>query len=309
MHVSERTGFGQGFDEFVELRIEDESERLDGADERTVRGLYVRAEGVNAAVLEWLREEEHAPERPVFLYVHYLDPHSPYLSGEEPGLEGTRDERKHGAYRQEVRYLDEHLGVLFEALRRELEGPIAIVFTSDHGEEFYEHGEWGHGHSLYGEQIRVPAFVHRTDAARPATLSPPLEMRDLFDLVMRLARPDPIDPAAWAEARARKIRYASQFLRRATKGWPDRQETALRLIDDGETTLIWSAYGPSWQMYDRSGDPGETRNLVGSDPARAAALRTILDEQVRFWASTRRVEPNEEDREFLRALGYFGGTE
>ena len=51
-----------------------------------------------------------------------------------------------------------------------LPGPTAWVFTSDHGEEFWEHGEWGHGHALYRELVLVPTFVH-ADGAPAAALA------------------------------------------------------------------------------------------------------------------------------------------
>lgn len=325
VQVGVTTGFAQGFDEFRELQSMEEWEELETAGAEPIRELYARAQMVNDATLEWVRSDARDASKPLFLYLHYLDPHAPYLAGDErrEGLAG--DERPEGAtgpdgrgvaeiglahYRQESRYLDEHLGNLYDQLDAALGGPYVIVFTSDHGEEFYEHGEWGHGNSLYREEIWVPTFVYLSDGEPSAKLDARLESRDLFDLVMELARPEPVDPIAWAEARSRPIRYSSQFLLRNVRGArADQLHTALRMVDSPEAVLIWSGYGPSWELYDLASDPGQFTNRVELDAERAAELREMFDDQIRFWADRPRVERSEKDIEFLRALGYVGGSQ
>jgi arylsulfatase A-like enzyme len=311
VQVGVTTGFAQGFEVFQELQSMEEFEKLQAErGEESIRELYARAEMVNRATLDWLRGEERDEAKPAFLYLHYLDPHRPYLAGEEPGVTGGVAEIMFGHYRQEARYLDEHLGVLFGALRRGLDGPLVIVFTSDHGEEFYEHGESGHGNSLYREEIWVPSFVYVSEGEPSAVLDVRLESRDLFDLVMEMARPETLDVVAWAKGRARETRYASQFLLRNVRGArPDQLHTALRLVDSPDGVLIWSGYGPSWELYDLAEDPGQLRNRIDIDAEGAESLRAVIDEQVRFWADRPRVERSEEDLQFLRDLGYIGGSE
>ena len=127
-------------------------------------------------------------ERPFFLYLHYMDPHSPYLppvpyqNHFDPEYRGTilgtsheqifrilageetataRDiEHLIAQYDGEILYLDQALRTLFSALRAEgyLENTL-ILFTADHGEEFWDHGKLFHGYTLYQEQLHVPLFV------------------------------------------------------------------------------------------------------------------------------------------------------
>ena len=81
-------------------------------------------------------------------------------------------------YRGEIRYVDANIGRVVEKLKTlGIYDDALIVVTSDHGEEFMEHGDVAHGHSLYEEMIRVPLIVKPpsgsagrvVDANRPDT--------------------------------------------------------------------------------------------------------------------------------------------
>jgi len=129
--VREDRGMSQGFEEFHQLG--------------TRGAMYPRADEMNDAAFEWLQEHptDDSARQPVFLYVHYLDPHTPYLAA------GVVDPASHDeamdAYDTELRYLDEQLRRLVEGLEAQLDGHTHLFLVSDHGEEFGEHGERGHG--------------------------------------------------------------------------------------------------------------------------------------------------------------------
>ncbi len=303
VQVGVQTGFAQGFDEFQELL---------GDVEAQGRKKYARAEDVNASVLAWLDGEERrsarAAGRPAFLYVHYLDPHSPYLSGPEEGLVGGPRTQKRGAYRQELRYLDGQLEQLVREVEARSDRPLAIVLTSDHGEEFWEHGEWGHGHTLYEELVRVPVLVRLPWRPEGGTNSASLELRDLYDLVLNLVDPPKRGLVGWSENHARELRYASQYLDRVGDQRPDKKRTAMRRVERAQETLIWSAYGPTFELFQLDVDPLQQRNVIGLVPDRAAALRAELEAAVGFWVRAPRVENTDERLEFLRSLGYAGGA-
>jgi arylsulfatase A-like enzyme len=309
VQVGRETGFAQGFEpgDFHELMSGAEIlERAEGGDETAVRSAYARAEVLQREVLDWLASGARDPYRPLFLYLHYLDPHSPYLEPPEPGTLGDPKERKRGLYRQQLRYLDRQIDGFLEALERELPGPKVVLLTSDHGEEFFEHDDWGHGHALYKELVWVPLVVSFSDG-RSGRVSASLESRDLYALVQDIVRTPELDLARWGAAHAREVRYASQYLDRVDDARPDKKWTGLRRVDAGGRSLIWSAYGATLELYEHAGDPGELVNRVDHGGTRLRELHAELERAVEFWTQPSEVERSAADLEFLRKLGYAGG--
>ncbi|MCA9002663.1 MAG: sulfatase, partial [Planctomycetes bacterium] len=146
------------------------------------------AEATSAAALEFL--EGAGTEKPFFLFLHYFDPHAVYdppqpfrrrfaaqpdrEGGEGRTLFGTREHmmalrqgqlqltpewigRAARLYDGEMAYTDAEIGRLLDRLGDMglLENTI-VVFTSDHGEEFLDHGNFEHGHTVFDELIHVP---------------------------------------------------------------------------------------------------------------------------------------------------------
>jgi arylsulfatase A-like enzyme len=183
-----------------------------------------------------------------------------------------------------------------------------IVLTSDHGEEFWEHGDWGHGHTLYRELVWVPLVVHLPQGT-PGRSDAALESRDLYALVLDLARDPDLDLARWASEHARAARYASQYLDRVADARDDRKWTGLRRLECDGKTLIWSAFGPTLELYDETADPGELDNRIDLDRSLGRRLKERLESSVNFWTAPVRVERSERDLAFLRALGYAGGVD
>ncbi|MCP3981041.1 MAG: sulfatase [bacterium] len=140
------------------------------------------------AVLDWF---EKADDRPAFVVVHYFDPHltydppAPYDTmfdagasaiprgfGSAQDVFGIRDgtirldpaRRRHlvARYDGELRHVDEQFGRLRAELERRGRWEDALVIVvADHGEEFWEHGGFEHGHAHYRETLRVPLIVRR----------------------------------------------------------------------------------------------------------------------------------------------------
>lgn len=141
--------------------------------------VYQDAHVVNARLLDWI---DAAPqERPWFAFVGYMDPHDPYFDHEGPLRGYSRaanqnpraEEAPHliNLYDGEIRYWDEAFGALIADLKkREIYEDMTIIVTSDHGEEFGDHGGFWHGTTLYDEQVHVPFFVKLPKGKRAGTV-------------------------------------------------------------------------------------------------------------------------------------------
>jgi hypothetical protein len=114
---------------------------------------------------------KNAAGRPWFVYAHLIGPHDPYpvrdvftakfktpgaVSSAPPGDKQILMDQ----YDAEIGYTDSHIGRLMDELRKQgLFDNTLIIFMADHGEQFYEHGLYGHGVTLHREETRIPLFV------------------------------------------------------------------------------------------------------------------------------------------------------
>jgi arylsulfatase A-like enzyme len=196
-------GFAGGFDEMIELYDRREPGRVDTGE------LTATTSEVSARALDWIRQAR----RPFFMVVLVVDPHEPYtpprshtkissysgrVDGELstldlPATELNRGDRAHirTLYDSEVRFVDESFGALIDGLRSDgtLDRTLAI-FTSDHGEEFWEYDEnRGHGKSLTDPAIHVPLLVRFPEDARVAAgrgVARDVELVDIVPTVLDL---------------------------------------------------------------------------------------------------------------------------
>lgn len=143
INIGTDMGFDRGFDHFANYE-------------------YEGAPKVNKTAKKFL--DSHGKSKPYFMYLHYMDPHSPYRT-RDPWYSScakkrgdTKKARTKCAYESEILYTDTHIAELFSRYKW-FENSIVII-TSDHGEEFWDHGRTGHGKTLYTEMLHVPFLVY-----------------------------------------------------------------------------------------------------------------------------------------------------
>ncbi len=103
---------------------------------------------------------------PAFVVVHYANTHVPYR--QSPGFTSYPTDDGLGRYRNSLAYNDDVIAGLVAGLRRGAHGRRAIVlYTSDHGEAFQDHGASYHSFDLYAEQVDVPLWVDAAPGALP----------------------------------------------------------------------------------------------------------------------------------------------
>ncbi|MAT24188.1 MAG: hypothetical protein CMN29_04340 [Sandaracinus sp.] len=334
--VSDRFGFEQGWDTYRNYIRE---------------GRRTHAESVAADVLAWL--DARPEEKPFFLYVHTIDPHVPYRPPRDflamygdPDYRGPVDFRRDATllenvklgrvrlgegdrahlealYDGEISYHDRHFQAILDGLdRRGLAEDTAVILTSDHGEEFWDHGSVGHGHSVWEELLHVPLLVRLP--GRPAKrITSPVGLVDVMPTLLDalgVEAPDglsgrsflgELDGADVAEPRV----TVSGFM----EHW--------RTIVVGRWKLVQRPRRAP-QLYDLVRDPDEERDVAEARPRTVAFLRGLLglrlaetggwdedaqdaaqDAPRRRPARRHRAEQTEIDDETaaqLRALGYLG---
>ncbi|MCH2187372.1 sulfatase [Myxococcota bacterium] len=143
------------------------------------------------SALQWVDDQSS----PWFLVVHFMEPHlfydppesvrGAFTGAEAPPVEVpfgtdsvvtqirrtglTAEERDYveRLYDEEILYVDRAIGRLVDTLENEPAGKnLVVIVTADHGEEFFDHGGFEHGHTLYGELIRVPLVISGPGLAR-----------------------------------------------------------------------------------------------------------------------------------------------
>jgi len=294
------------------------------------------AAGVELAT-RWIREHD---DQPWFVFLHLMDPHTPYtppppygtrfagrefaaVEGWPPSIDVLRAQAPDPAlksllvdfYDGEIAYTDEQIGRLlrdigFPAQRER----TIVVFHSDHGEEFWEHGLFEHGHALFEESLHVPlAFVAPGLVPAGTRVAPRISTVDVFPTVLELAGipvPGGLDGRslvpAWAaepsgaalEPRA-CLSEATLYGPRELKSWSRSDE---KLVTDGAARSL---------LFDLATDPLEQHDVSAANAARVQALREL------FRARAERTQHaaaagagaafDRERRAELERLGYPGG--
>jgi arylsulfatase A-like enzyme len=217
-------------------------------------------------------------------------------------------------YDGEIAFNDASFGAFLEELRRlDLYDSSIIILVSDHGEEFYDHGWWQHGETLYREQLDVPLIIRFPSGWRAGTKASFIAQHiDLLPTIVdyvtahepagvqgRSLLPGLDDPAHAPE------RPAISYL----KLWGAEMES----ITYGNAKLVRNLGGlkvrppPPEQMFDLEKDPKELHNVAYEQRTRAGFLRSILASQHNSVSSRLPSEGGplpQAVREQLRALGY-----
>lgn len=257
-------------------------------------------------------EGVRSSSEPWFIWAHYFDPHFAYL--QQPGF-NVFGLSELDLYDQEIGFTDQQIGRLLDEVPHER---TIVIFTSDHGEEFGEHG--GHYHyTLYDEVMRTP-FVVRAPFLEPGRRDAVAEQIDLLPTLLAMlgieAEPELPGRDLFGEAPGEDIAY---FERDRPPPWRQRgvvsgshvlwviEEVAMEQIpeDNRRTALPVENVEPGIYMYDLASDPKQTINLYYQTDEKSRELLALLTGHFSTGrAPGTRIELDEETRQQLRDLGY-----
>jgi arylsulfatase A-like enzyme len=261
--------YDQGFEEFVEA--------WKGAEGEAAIEVATRAGHVTDLALEVL--EGLDPSRPVFLWVHYLDPHMPYTPPEDardrfqgdgafpPGPKVLVDRSKHrrvsggigrsqviggsdeldfyvARYDAEIAYADREIGRLLDGLReRGLYDRMLTVFTADHGEALGDHDYFfDHGMLPFQDCMRVPLAVRWPGVVRPGVDPHAIELIDLAPTLLEAAGKE-LDGGGWAQGQTLIPcllgRASAEGALAFSEAGQATKRRWMKAVTDGRFKLIW----------------------------------------------------------------------
>jgi arylsulfatase A-like enzyme len=279
--VGRDTGLDAGFDTFQNPSF--------GGFWSGEQGDLLASDRVTGA-LAWLARRPS--DRPFFLWVHFFDPHTPYLpfagDAERAGTRAT--DPVPARYAGEVRRVDAALARLLDAVPRE----TIVVLVSDHGEALGEHGEPTHGVLCHGVTVDLFLAVRAREVAAGAVER---SVRSLADVAPTLRRwcglaSQPCDGTPLFAA-PRPFVVSESLLTYRKYGWGQ-----VFAATDGHFALVEN--GPRVEIFDLRDDPGELRPL---DPLGHEAYER-LDRALNAYRSAPR--GNEPDGAYFSAGSPYG---
>ena len=274
--VSKRYGFDRGFDTFFEHYKRPRNPVL-----------------YHKRVLDLIATQK---KRPVFLFIHYMDVHSPYrppaafnrfASGEEGqdeilhsrGLRGanllelaravesgktaltsTERETLVGLYDGEILSIDSKIAEVVAAIRQELGDNTIIIVTADHGEEFLEHGGLLHGTTLYDEVLHVPLIVVGPGVKPGTRLKSMVSLLDILPTVVewtKIATDSAVEGRSFLDLMRGRESDENRPNELALHTRAADQSVDLRGLRLANAKLIRDVRKKTEASYDLSSDPGE----------------------------------------------------
>ncbi len=312
------SGIGRGFEHYDE-HFNLSRHGIGGARERD-------AKSVTEAAMAWL-EQDRDPDRPLFLWVHYSEPHTPFElhPGHIPPQPSKEDResgwQKRRKYASEVRFTDSWVGRLLEQTTGFLPAPSTfVVFFADHGESLGEHGYWGHGKNVHWPNLKVPLIFTGPGIPEQTRLSYPASLVDLLPTLLDLLElPASSENAgrtlvpAWdAGAGEERPRFA---LGEKHTAFSKKKRTRFAhpisiSLQTQKAKAVYDFDDRKIQYFDLVNDPQELRPLR----APTQETRPPLGRQLSDWYKNlakyeqRSGELSDEDRRQLESLGYLGGS-
>jgi len=313
------SNFHQGFEVFAGLHGDD-GRRSKMVDTRLV---------VDRA-LEFLESRRGLP---TFLYVHTMDPHVPYsppapfdtmfgprTTPGNPGVDPRTDykepldlERLIGQYDGDIAYGDQQFGRFIEELkRRGVYDDAVILFVSDHGEEFLEHGGWLHGRSVFDELVRIPMIVKFPGARGAASrVKQMVALSDVLPTVLEAVGLPVPDPPVIIGRPLQGVAF-SKVPEPPVVSEISHRSFVSSGIRTGEAKYIRRFSPQTDELYfDLARDPKEQKNLMGENPAGARRLRAAVEEtmQVTPYRYVLRALTPQPQTLILETTGWIEGVE
>ncbi|MFT5286997.1 MAG: arylsulfatase A-like enzyme [Planctomycetota bacterium] len=326
--IGKRFQFDQGFESF---------------DEELGRGhkLITSAMLTEKATNELTRLANDERKRPFFLFLHYFDPHYDYrdhaefdyaepVAGRLDGSHGIGQLRRmldsmsdeelkflNDRYDEEVRFTTRSIGRLLRRLKKlGVEENTLVIFTSDHGEEFRDHGWLGHTQSLYRELVRVPLLMRGPGIPPGLKIEQPVSLENLAATALDLLN---IEGEFGTGSSMRNLLqpgggetfqpvFCEVDYLGVSEGQPGLRTCHKKSIIGERYQLIRDDMSGELELYELGRDVEQLINLAEKRPEELLRLEKLLDERRTLLTKAarplERTEFDEAELDVLRGLGY-----
>jgi arylsulfatase A-like enzyme len=326
-NIDKKYNFHQGFDYFF-------NDRIDAA----------HLTGDFLSLLPKLRNKRF------FAYIHYMDPHLPYNKNKynewfmknkpakprlEPGKISHKTVKKlavshqlstgdkdylESLYDGQIKFVDENIKRIIAAFKNNnmLDNTL-VVITSDHGEEFWDHHNFEHGHTMYNELLRVPLVIVG-NKLKPLAVDTPVRLIDLLPTVIDILNVAPLHynfkGASFLNLLEGKMRAPGIPIFAMGTLYGDEKYCLIKdnnkiIINTGNRKGKGNLIGPGnkskLEFYDMTKDPLETENLANTQPENAGRLKSLLDKFIGDQAvyKSKKRTMDKKTKEQLKSLGYL----
>ncbi len=272
--ITARKGFTKGFKKSLDLKQTYGKSKLEIYLDYVIRDkmtIYARAEEMVDRVK---KELPKLGSNNVFLWLHFMDNHHPYLPPAEfsegmltnpikrarhillfrgygrnnPVSDEGKRRKIRKLYELTVKYVDHVLGQLVE----ELGDDWILIITSDHGDEFWEHGGESHQRKLYDELIHVPMIIHGLDEkGEIRSLSDHTDLAPTILDIAGIEKPGTFVGESVFESK-REYVYSENY--------------GIYAMRDLEYKLIYDENRNRIELYDLRKDPKEQNNIARDEP-------------------------------------------
>ncbi|MCK4353752.1 MAG: sulfatase [Dehalococcoidia bacterium] len=297
-------GWNRGWDFFYDSMEEEVSSRMP----------YIKGNVINAKVTEWLSSYSAAGDgKPFFLWLHYMDIHEPYIPERkyvdmvDSSITMSQDEMYSlfentllkrdvsdpekvtllkKLYDMHVREVDTYVQDFFNTLDQlGILKDSVVIMTSDHGDEFNEHGSLSHDDKMNSELIDIPLIIY--GAGKNGICDTLVSNADIPPTIVHLFGLDPVKKFEGhsllpLDGYPEKGCFGEAIDQRGQRGGDIEKDSYF--YREKDLKIICHAGVDRWELYDLNQDPNEVNNIIDTSPA-AEELRSKLKPRMRRWLS------------------------
>jgi arylsulfatase A-like enzyme len=302
-YISGYFGWNRGWDVFYDSMEDDVDEMVP----------YIKAGAINTKADRWLASHvaSGGGYRPFFLWLHYMDVHEPYVPDQryidlvDPSVRPTREEMlklfkevllKRDVSNKEtvallwklycahVREMDDAVRELFDILeRREVLKDTSLILTTDHGDEFADHGGLSHDGKMYAELVHVPLIIYEPARQKGEASDTLVSTLDVSPTIVHLFGLDRIEAF-----KGRSLLPLQDYPPGGVYGeavdkhgsHEKGEEQEVHYYREGDLKVIYHERGDAWELYDLTTDPQERTNIIDTSPA-AGRMKEMVRPRVR----------------------------